>query len=103
MADRIEILVDGSNPLRFTATSSSRPGQAHQVDIGAWHGNGSCTCEHFQFRILPQLQKWAGSPNPGRSTRCRHILAARRSFTDGMIARIKQALPQASEQPADRT
>jgi hypothetical protein len=101
----IEIYSDTANPLRFKASSRSRGAAEHQVDLGAWGGNGSCTCEHFEFRLLPILKQmaeqqghdWAGS----KSTRCSHVLAARRSFTDHMINYLKDKIPACIEQPDD--
>lgn len=95
--EAIEITSAGDHPLHYLASSRSRPGQGHSVDLGAHNGNGGCTCEHFEFRILPDLREkaalrpagWAGC----KSTRCSHILAARRAFCDSMIARIGQAMP----------
>jgi hypothetical protein len=102
MANDIEITIDGCNPLRFIASSRTRETK-HLVDLGGWSGNGSCSCEHFEFRLLPKLRERrllkgsAGVRTAENSTRCSHILAARRSFTDSMIARISQSIPQAGE------
>jgi len=98
MREAIEIREDGDNPLRFTATSGSRS-IVHTVDLAAWAGNGSCSCEHFEFRLLPRLRDRRASgmfrATATESTRCSHILAARRAFTDQMIARIAEVMSNA--------
>ena len=69
------------NPLRWVVTSRSRPDVEHLVDLAAFGGIGNCSCEHFQFRIAPDLRD-------GRrlgARRCSHILVARNAFTDQMI------------------
>jgi len=73
--------------LRWIVTSSSRPEIEHLVDLDSYGGIGRCSCEHYQFRIEPELRD-------GRrvgAQRCGHILAARNCFTDAMIACIVQA------------
>jgi hypothetical protein len=75
--------------LRWIVTSRSRPDIEHLVELAAFGGIGRCSCEHFEFRIAPDLRN-------GRRVgahRCSHILAARNAFTDAMIqtlVRMKQ-------------
>lgn len=67
--------------LRWIVTSRSRPEIEHVVDLAAFSGVGSCSCEHFQFRIAPELR--LGTRKGSR--RCGHILTARNAFADAMI------------------
>jgi len=71
-------------PLVWIVTSRSRPEVEHQVDLEAFGGIGTCSCEHFQFRIAPDLRE--GRREGAR--RCGHILVARAAFTDAMIQTI---------------
>jgi hypothetical protein len=73
------------NVLRFRVASVSRPGEVeHVVDVSSFEGNGECSCEHFQFRLLPALE--AG--NPHVATRCSHIMAAREACLNNLIQKI---------------
>lgn len=71
--------------LRWIVTSRSRPEIEHLVDLDSYAGIGHCSCEHFQFRIEPDLRE--GRRRQG-GTRCSHILVARNAFTDAMIQTI---------------
>ena len=71
---------DGS--LRWIVTSASRPEIEHLVELDAFGGIGRCSCEHFQFRIEPELR----DGNRVGACRCGHIMAARETFADAMIA-----------------
>lgn len=71
------------NVLRWRVTSNSRPDIEHVVDLGAWHGNGACSCEHFEFRLAPLLRDGIGGG--GKATRCGHIMVAREAFANHMI------------------
>lgn len=73
------------HPLRFKVQSKARHDIVHVVDLGAFNGNGECSCEHFQFRLLPKLQE-----QPGKKTwRCKHIEAARSALVDEVIKKLK--------------
>lgn len=74
------------NVLRFRFTSDSRPDVAHVVDLGEFEGFGECSCEDFQFRILPRLIRDA--TDTAGLKRCKHITAAREHLTDQLISRI---------------
>lgn len=72
--------------LRWIVTSRTRPEIEHLVDLDSFAGVGRCSCEHFEFRIAPDLRE-------GRrvgSHRCSHILAARNAFCDAMIQSLHQ-------------
>lgn len=71
--------------LRWIVTSRTRPEIEHLVELDAFGGNGRCSCEHFEFRIAPDLRD--GRRRQG-ATRCSHLLVARAAFTDAMIAGI---------------
>jgi hypothetical protein len=69
--------------LRFRFESDTRPEIAHVVDLSAFGGFGECSCEDFQYRILPELLR------EGREIkRCKHLLAARDFLAGQVISRI---------------
>lgn len=71
------------NVLRWRVGSLTRPGEIeHVVDLATFHGNGSCSCEHFEFRLAPLLRDGITG---GKPTRCGHILVAREAFTNHML------------------
>lgn len=73
--------------LRYRFESDSRPDISHVVDLGAFNGFGECSCEDFQYRLLPALSRGL----PPKGPRCKHILAAREAFTNQVIERINAA------------
>ena len=68
-------------PLRYLFKSESRNDIVHVVDLEDWNGSGSCTCEHFEFRIAPLLTRQIIEPHTARS-RCVHIRRAREIQAD---------------------
>lgn len=73
------------NILRFRFTSDTRADIAHVVDLSEFDGFGECSCEDFQYRILPILVR--NEPKEGVK-RCKHIIAAREHLADQVIARV---------------
>ncbi len=62
-------------PFRWLVESSERDDVSHLVEFPSEPGGrAECSCEHYQFRIRPDLD--AG----GDSEDCKHIRAARRHF-----------------------
>jgi len=84
------------NVLRWRVQSLSRPDIEHLVDLGAWTGNGSCSCEHFEFRLAPALRE--GAPRGTKATRCGHIVVAREAFTNHMVQLLTSRAREAEEQ-----
>ena len=73
------------NPFRFRVASQTRPDIEHVVDVSAHNGIGECTCEHFQFRLLPTITQRIASR---QAHRCSHICAARERCLDSLIQKI---------------
>lgn len=71
--------------LRYRFTSDTRADIAHVVDLGEFEGFGECSCEDFQYRILPSLVR---NVDPSTLKRCKHLLAAREHLADQVISRI---------------
>lgn len=84
--------------LRWLVKSLSRPEMQHVVDLEAFHGNGACSCEHFEFRLAPLLRDGIG--RAGSATRCGHILVAREAFTNHMVQLLSA---KAAELAAEET
>jgi len=91
--------------LRYQVPSRKRKGFTHTVEIDAYGGNGVCSCMDCATRMEPLLKKgltgeqayemglvpkefkpWQNGPED--SLRCFHIIAARRRFTDDVIAAV---------------
>lgn len=81
-------------PLRIFVPSDNTDNE-HLVELDAFGGFGRCSCQHFEFRMLPLLEPQSpGAPKPpGAWHQCRHIKAAREFFTNAMIARLAQTKP----------
>ena len=75
----LEKLVPGVTPtcdaLVYEVTSGSRSDISHTVDLAAWSGCGSCSCEHFGFHLAPLLRE---KLIPNATLECTHIQRARR-------------------------
>lgn len=71
-------------PFRWTVASDTRAGEVHMVDVSAFLGFGECSCEHFQYRLLPMVKDGRQALQP----RCKHIIAAREAFADLMIQHL---------------
>jgi len=72
--------------LRWRVTSATRPDIQHVVDVGAFKGNGACSCENFDFRMRPHFE--AGTID--KPMRCAHILAARHVLLDAFIETLSR-------------
>lgn len=70
--------------LRFRVVSETRGEIEHVVDLGEFNGFGECSCEDYQFRILPAIKESGTSG----LTRCKHLTAARLHLADEVIGRI---------------
>lgn len=77
------IMHDG--PLRWRIQSTTRHDVEHLVELHRNGGIGKCTCEHFTYRLQPKIDQGCRVET---ATRCHHILVARRSFTDLIIATL---------------
>lgn len=76
--------------LRFLVSSDSQEGIEHVIDLGEFKGHGRCSCQHFEFRILPELEA-------GRiAGRCKHVQACRDFLADEVIARVLEQTPSPS-------
>jgi hypothetical protein len=73
------------HPLRFLVVSDTQPDVSHLVDLGEFEGKGKCSCQHFEFRIQPDIE--VGLPHK----RCKHIDAARCYLADAVIEKLRKA------------
>jgi hypothetical protein len=72
-------------PLRFHVRSRRQGVEPHLVDLEEWRLNGRCNCEHFEFRLQPELARGA---KPGPAMRCWHIQLARQWFLDFVLSSV---------------
>ena len=84
--------------LRYRFDSVLRPDIAHVVDLGSFDGFGECSCEDFQYRILPTLLRNRNPHTPLSVVtdetglkRCKHLLAAREDLLNQVIRRISDS------------
>jgi hypothetical protein len=69
------------SPVRYIFEAKSTKGEAHVVDLLAFDGLGECSCQHFQFRIMPLVRR--GLIEKGNPLgHCKHIRRAREKFCD---------------------
>ena len=74
------------SPTRFMFYSQTQEGLGHMVDLI----DGECSCQQFQFRILPYLKKELMSPDDSVA-RCKHINWARELLTNQIIEQLREA------------
>jgi hypothetical protein len=79
---------DHDHILRYRFDSDGRPDIAHVVDLGEFDGFGECSCEDYQYRILPVLRRRQMGIAEEMPKRCKHISAAREHLLDRFIDRI---------------
>lgn len=84
------------NLLRWRVTSATRANIEHLVELNANGGLGRCTCEHFEYRLQPKINE---GNRCEATTRCSHIIVARKAFTDCLI----QFLAAKDNEPDDDT
>ena len=65
---------------RWLHESDSRPGEHHLVDLKELNGNGECSCEHFMYRLKPELER-----GERQVARCTHIRAVREHLLDFVL------------------
>ena len=75
--------------LRFHVRSRTTPGLCYLVDLESYSLNGECGCDHFAFRLRPQLDD-TPKPTPRDSTRCWHIMQARRWLLDQFLEKLAE-------------
>ena len=76
--------------LSFEVTSETRKGITHLVDIEAFRGHGECSCEHFQIRILPKIEKAIQEKCFTRfdnKLMCKHLWQARNALLNRILMR----------------
>ena len=88
--------------IRYQVPSATKPHEAYCVELDSYSGNGECSCPSFDFRLRPLLARLYTPERavkegliklkPGQriadALRCRHIIEARQTFTDDVVAAI---------------
>lgn len=69
--------------MRFHVESWSSPSRPHTVDLLAREGAGECSCKDWQTRRGPAIKRGERA-----GIFCKHVLAARRYFLDGLLKRL---------------
>lgn len=76
--------------LRYHVQSWSNPNAPHMVDLSLYGGNGECSCRDFTTRRRPAIL--AGAVLFTRKTSCRHVIAARKYFTQETLGEMARRL-----------
>ncbi len=69
---------------RYVFNSLKQKNYAHVVDLLENKNAGECSCQHFQYRILPMIKQGLLSPHEEKS-RCKHMRIARQMFFEAAI------------------
>lgn len=78
-------VIPTEDSLVYEVQSGSRKTVHHRVDMTAYHGFGSCSCERFTIAFNPMLR--AGT-KPTVEYECKHIAKVRRYQAIEMAQRI---------------
>lgn len=81
-------------PLRFEVASKSHPGSWYLCDLGAYNGEGKCSCIRWDTVSWPLIRDTRHLP-PGR--RCRHLRAAREMALNLTIKQYLEEHPNEQE------
>lgn len=74
--------------------SSSDPNKYHTVDLAEFDCSGACSCEHFDMRIRPLLERRVIRPHESRA-KCKHIAKAEKI----LCYRVKKRLFEQTQTP----
>lgn len=84
-------------PLRYIVQSHANPLQPYMVDLSQHDGNGACCCADWYSRRLPAIND--GKPLFTRHTSCKHIIMARRHFTQTTLREMSRMIQQQEQPP----
>ena len=82
---------------RFHVQSLTRPDIKHLVDFEGYNGIGRCSCENFQYRLAPELDRFSRSKMPDPASdeadeyRCAHLKRAWHQVSRKIIVNIMKA------------
>lgn len=74
-------------PYRILVPSFTDPLTSYLVDLKEHGGNGRCGCEHFQFRLAPQMPSDGSAPP--HPMRCKHIRRAREFVLNAILDTVE--------------
>lgn len=77
---RIKII----SPLEIHFLTSDSQEEAHISYLDENNASGSCSCQHFDFRIRPKISRGEITPHEAGS-QCKHIVLARLILGDRLI------------------
>lgn len=92
------------NLTRFLVRSDVNPDNEYLVDLDQYGGIGFCACDHFKFRLEPELCKIGGvalAKKTPEAHRCKHIKAARETLGKELVNKLTQI--NNNQQKAHRT
>lgn len=69
---------------RYVFQSLKQKGYAHVVDLLENDNAGECSCQHFQYRVLPMIKQGLLNPHEEKA-RCKHMRIARQMFYEAAI------------------
>lgn len=70
----------------YLVPSASNSTRTYRVDLIANGGAGECACKDWATRRGPAVKD--GQPHGTRETLCKHLIAARRHFLNGLLASL---------------
>ncbi len=81
------------SPTRYVFNSLTQKDCAHVVDLIENNSHGECSCQHFQYRVLPMIKQGIIKQDSEKA-RCKHIRIARQLFYETAIDAYKRVIEQ---------
>lgn len=76
-------VTDTGDAMVYSVRSNTNPARRYRCDLIAENGYGRCDCKDWGTRRWPAIK--AKRPAGVRATLCRHLIAARRHFLNGLL------------------
>lgn len=92
MIELAEVTESPNERMVFLVRSATHPKQRYRVDLTAHNGYGECICVDWGTRRGPAIKK--GEPIGTRATMCRHVIAARNYFLNGLLRAMAESETQ---------
>ncbi len=85
-------VAESNETMVFKVKSETKKGKDYRVDLLAQNGFGQCSCTDWGTRRWPNMKP--GAVAGMRGTACKHVLAARRHFLNGLLADMAKSESQ---------
>lgn len=72
--------------------------ESWMVDLEAYWGHGKCDCDHFRYRLEPDISRKV-MPTPEMPMECWHLVQARRHFMRQLYKELRKVMKDGHREP----